>query len=160
MGLRCRVWVFSRCGGFSCCGAQALGTQASAVVARGLSNCGPWALQRRLSSCGARASLPHGMWDLPRPGLELVSPALAGRFLTPEPPGKSLNCKLFFNLSHTKNEKWMASTIKKYVVTGSEVLLPNCVKWTLGHLTLNLPSKTSVKCFTSSKGDRKIDRWF
>ena len=29
------------------------------------------------------------MWDLPRPGLEPVSPALAGRFLTTEPPGKS-----------------------------------------------------------------------
>ena len=29
-----------------------------------------------------------GMWDLPRPGLEPVSPALAGRFLTTAPPGK------------------------------------------------------------------------
>ena len=28
------------------------------------------------------------MWDLPRPGLEPVSPALAGRFLTTAPPGK------------------------------------------------------------------------
>ena len=30
------------------------------------------------------------MWDLPGPGLEPVSLALAGRFLTTEPPGKSL----------------------------------------------------------------------
>ena len=30
------------------------------------------------------------MWDLPGPGLELVSPALAGGFLTTAPPGKSL----------------------------------------------------------------------
>ena len=30
------------------------------------------------------------MWDLPRPGLEPVSPALAGGFLTTEPPRKSL----------------------------------------------------------------------
>ena len=30
------------------------------------------------------------MWDLPRPGLEPVSPALAGRFLTTAPPGKAL----------------------------------------------------------------------
>ena len=29
------------------------------------------------------------MWDLPRPGLEPVSPALAGGFLTTVPPGKS-----------------------------------------------------------------------
>ena len=32
----------------------------------------------------------RGMWDLPRPGLEPVSPALAGRFLTTVPPGKPL----------------------------------------------------------------------
>ena len=43
---------------------------------------------RRLSSCGSRASLLHGMWDPPRPGLEPVSPALAGRFSTTAPPGK------------------------------------------------------------------------
>ena len=42
----------------------------------------------RLSSCGSRAQLLRGMWDLPRPGLEPVSPALAGRFSTPVPPGK------------------------------------------------------------------------
>ena len=43
---------------------------------------------RRLSSCGAQAQLLRGMWDLPRPGLEPVSPALAGRFSTTVPPGK------------------------------------------------------------------------
>ena len=78
---------FSLCG-FSCCGARALGTRASVVVAGGLSSCGLWALEHRLSSCGTQALLLRGMWDLPRPGLEPVSPALAGRFLTTEPPGK------------------------------------------------------------------------
>ena len=43
---------------------------------------------RRLSSCGSRAQLFRGMWDLPRPGLEPVSPALAGRLSTTAPPGK------------------------------------------------------------------------
>ena len=43
---------------------------------------------RRLSSCGSRAQLLCGMWDLPRPGLEPVSPALAGRLSTTVPPGK------------------------------------------------------------------------
>ena len=43
---------------------------------------------RRLSSCDSRAQLLRGMWDLPRPGLEPVSPALAGRFSTIAPPGK------------------------------------------------------------------------
>ena len=43
---------------------------------------------RRLSSYGSRAQLLCSMWDLPRPGLELVSPALAGRLSTTVPPGK------------------------------------------------------------------------
>ena len=43
---------------------------------------------RRLSNCGSRAQLLHGMWDLPRPGLKPVSPALAGRLSTTAPPGK------------------------------------------------------------------------
>ena len=51
----------------------------------GFSSCGVQAsvlVTRRLSSCGARAQLLRGMWDLPGPGLEPVSPALAGGFLT------------------------------------------------------------------------------
>ena len=47
---------------------------------------------RRLSSCGSQAQLLRGMWDPPRPGLEPVSPALAGRLSTTAPPGKSLLC--------------------------------------------------------------------
>ena len=53
-----------------------------------LSSCGLRALERRLSSCGARTQLLRGMWDLPGPGLEPVSPALAGGFLIAVPPGK------------------------------------------------------------------------
>ena len=44
----------------------------------------------RLSSCDSRAQPLRGMWDPPRPGLEPVSPALAGRFSTTAPPGKPL----------------------------------------------------------------------
>ena len=69
--------------------AVALGVLASVAVARGLSSCGSRALDRRLSSCGAWAELLPGMWDLPGPGLEPVSPALAGGFLITAPPGKS-----------------------------------------------------------------------
>ena len=43
---------------------------------------------RRLSNCGSRAQPLHGMWDLPRPELEPVSPASAGRLSTTAPPGK------------------------------------------------------------------------
>ena len=81
----------SHCSGFSCCGARALGTRASVVVACRLSSCGSRALERRFSSCGTRALLLRGMWYLPGPGLEPTSPALADGFLTTAPPGKSLS---------------------------------------------------------------------
>ena len=85
-----------QCAGFSlwwllfCCLGRALAAWTSVVVARGLSSCGSWALECRLSSCAAWAYLLCGMWDLPGPGLEPVSPALAGGFLTTVSPGKSL----------------------------------------------------------------------
>ena len=50
--LRCGVQA-SHCGGFSCCGAQALGARASVAVACRLSSWGSQALEHRLSSCGA-----------------------------------------------------------------------------------------------------------
>ena len=36
------------------------------------------------------------MWDLPGPGLEPMSPALAGGFLTTAPPGKPLRRILYY----------------------------------------------------------------
>ena len=45
---------------------------------------------RRLSNCGSWAQLLRSMWDPPRPGLEPVSPALAGRFSATAPPGRPL----------------------------------------------------------------------
>ena len=53
-------------------------------------------VEHRLSNCGSWAQLLRGMWDLPRPGLEPVSPTLAGRFSTTAPPGKPWN--LLINL--------------------------------------------------------------
>ena len=82
-----------QCAGFSLQWLLLLRSMGSRRV--GFSSCGTWALlERRLSSCGARAYLLRGMWDLPGPGLEPVSPALAGRFSTTAPPGKLL-CKYF-----------------------------------------------------------------
>ena len=54
---------------------------ASLVVEHRLQTC-------KLSNCGLRAYLLCGMWDLPRPGLEPMSPTLAGRLSTTVPPGK------------------------------------------------------------------------
>ena len=62
------------------------------------SSCGSRALERRLSSCGTRAQLLCGMWDLPGPGIEPVSPALAGGFLTTAPPGKPGSMVLDVNI--------------------------------------------------------------
>ena len=64
----------------------------------GFSSCGPWALECRLSNCGAQALLLRCMWDLPGPGIEPLSLALAGGFLTTAPQGSPVDFsfKLFF----------------------------------------------------------------
>ena len=116
--LCCGAWA-SHCGGFSCCRAQALGARASATVARGLSNCGSRTLEHRLSSCGMRAQLLRGMWDLPGAGIEPVSPALAGGFLTTVPTGKSqrslfkkLNYDTIFTPREINNNSLVSSNIQ------------------------------------------------
>ena len=112
LGLHCSTRAFSSCGErgllfIAVCGLliavaslvaehRLWSAQASVDVARGLHSCGLWALEHRLSSCGAQAYLLRGMWDLPGPGLEPGSPALAGGFLTTVPPGKTCTLLLFF----------------------------------------------------------------
>ena len=88
LGLHCSMWAFSSChelklrsgcaawpflhGGFSCCGARALGFLGFSI-------------------CGSQAQLPRTCGILfPGPGIKPMSPALAGRFLTTGLPGKSL----------------------------------------------------------------------
>ena len=65
-----------------------VGSRVCGLAVPGLSSYGSWALEHGLSNCGAQAESLHGTWDLPRPGIEPASPALAGRFFTTEPPGK------------------------------------------------------------------------
>ena len=63
----------------------------SLVVARGLLTAVTSLIAvHGLNSGGARAQLPRGMWNLPGPEIKPMSPALAGRFLTTGPAGKSL----------------------------------------------------------------------
>ena len=101
LGLHCCAWAFSSYGEqgllfvevhrlliavASRCRAWALGAQASVVVARGLSSCGTWALELRLRRMGLVAPRHVGSsW----PGIEPLSPALTGGFLTTAPRGKS-----------------------------------------------------------------------
>ena len=64
---------------------------------------------RRISNCGSRAQLLHGTRDPPRPGLEPMSPALAGRLSTAAPPGKPLALPIFKNrqkVVHFCNKYW------------------------------------------------------
>ena len=78
-----------RCAGFSLRWLLLLRSTGSRRM--GFSSWGTRALECRPSSCGTRAYLLRGMWDLRGPGLELMSPALAGGFLTTAPPGKPNN---------------------------------------------------------------------
>ena len=82
----CReLGLLSGCGASHCslllCGAQALGHL-------GFSSCCSQAPEHQFSCCGVWAQSPQGTWNLPRPGIECVSPALAGRFIATEPPEK------------------------------------------------------------------------
>ena len=84
LGLRFCAKAFSSCGKWgplfiAVCGPLTIA--ASPVAEHRLQT-------HRLSNCGPRAQLLRGMRDPPRPGLEPVSPALAGRLSTTAPPGK------------------------------------------------------------------------
>ena len=84
LGLRFCAWAFSGCGEWGPLFITVRGpltVAASLVAEHRLQTC-------RLSTCGSRAQLLRGMRDPPRPGLEPVSPALAGRLSTTAPPGK------------------------------------------------------------------------
>ena len=78
---------------------------------------------RRLSNCGSRAQLLRGMWDLPRPGLEPVSPALAGKFSIAAPPGKPLIYFLLQNPSYFFQQNYLPSSQTKRIVPAPEQIL-------------------------------------
>ena len=75
----------------------------SVAVAHGLNSCKPQALEHRLNSCRTWALFFCYMWDLPRPGIEPMSPTLVGRFFATEPPGtaKSTSFYKIFKMAPT-----------------------------------------------------------
>ena len=84
LGLRFCARAFSRCGKW---GPLFIAVRGPLTIA--VSLVAEHRLQtRRLSNCGSRAQSLRGMWDPPGPGLEPVSPALAGGLSTTAPPGK------------------------------------------------------------------------
>ena len=77
------------------------------------------------------------MWDLPRPGLEPVSPALAGRFSTTAPPGKPTNNFLKLN-------KTSVFLMVPFVIYNSSGKLYQA------NLQPEVESRNTVGCFTQS----------
>ena len=105
------------------CGAQALGCT-------GFSSCSSWDL---LLCC---------MWNLPEAGIEPVSPALAGRFLTTGPPGKSRR-KDFENTTWADVMKNISCIFRKWQVFSCE--------WGMGHRkTWKAVRRKSIKFGTGS----------
>ena len=119
LGFHCCQWAFSSCDvwGLLCCGAQA-------------SPCGDfscWGAQslewEGFGSCGTQAELLRGMWNLPRPGMEPVSPVLAKNFLSTVPPRKSPN--KFFGQPNNYLEEVQTPLIVLGFPGGSEVKKKN-----------------------------------
>ena len=101
---------------------------------------------RRLSSCGSRAQLLRGTWDPPRPGLEPVCPASAGRLSTTAPPGKPrfLFLDLLFHFGGTPLHSLWDRTRPPGSGQGSN-LCP--LQWKHRVLTTGPPGKSPVWCF-------------
>ena len=78
------------------------------------------------------------MWDLPRPGLEPVSPALAGRFSTTAPPGKPSSIfyytYLFNKVSFLHGIEFLTYNIPIYILlVGGYLAISFDIKiWPLG----------------------------
>ena len=54
-------------------------------------------------SCGVHGYLLRDMWNIPGAGIELMSPALAGRFLYTEPQGSSTPKSLIENFLYSRS---------------------------------------------------------
>ena len=119
LGLRFCARAFSSCGKWGPLFIAVRGpltVVASLVVEHGLQT-------RRLSNCGSWAQLLRSMWDLSRPGLKPVSPALAGGFSTTAPPGKPLEYNsLQWCVSFCCITKWIS-----YTYTYICISPPSCV---------------------------------
>ena len=97
LGLRFCARAFSSCGKRGHSSSRCTGLSLSWPLLLWSTGC-----RRAGSVIVARAQPLRGMWDLPRPGLEPVSPALAGRFSTTAPPGKP--CSVILMLFQNENK--------------------------------------------------------
>ena len=86
------------------------GCGAQGFHCRGFSCCKWRALEHTLGSGGSWVQLPPDMWDLPGQGIEPMSPALAGKFFTTEPLGKS---SWFLSLCHLHNYNYFTKEVSR-----------------------------------------------
>ena len=95
-------------------------TAAASLVEHGLQACGLSSFVKGLSCLVLR------MWDLPRPGIQPTSPALAGRFLKTGPPGKSGPVSSNFTRKITRNPEFEIPFVyhMRYATCGSLVPQP------------------------------------
>ena len=70
------------------------------------------------------------MWDLPGVGFEPVSPALAGRFSTTAPPGKSKGMDLVSGFSYS--ELLICSILTILFIQGQPIILINIKQYPFG----------------------------
>ena len=96
------LWVLDAVRGLSLVAASGatLWPCCSGCSLRRLLCCAAQVPEQKLRGCGACAWLLCSLWDLPRSGIEPVSPALPGGFLTLGPPGKSLYKLFNIHFSH------------------------------------------------------------
>ena len=128
----CRLSLVAASGGCSslwcvCFSLRWLCSQSMGSRRAGFSSCGSRALEHRLSSCGAQASLLCSMGDLPGPGLEPTSPALAGGFLTTMPPGKACDAL---------KKKKLISLFQK--ANDNSHYIDFTIDWSVGYMTCSL----------------------
>ena len=86
----------------------------------------------------------QGRWDFPRPGIEPMSPALAGGFFTTEPPGKPL--KLILRGSQKQGKR---SSQSKAHISGwahkFQIYYRNSIAFLVAQNSYELSMKISVK---------------
>ena len=93
-------------------------------------------LAHRLSSCGAW--LAHSLWHLPGPGIEPVSLALTGGFLTSGPPGKS-SSPLLTSVRGTPTDGRLAHFTDGWVITWVWIEKPPALWWRVCNPSFLLP---------------------
>ena len=93
---------------------------------------------RGLSGCSTEAYLLRDTWDLPRPGIEPVSPALGGGFLTTEPLEKpksqSLEAWSQHPQCHPFSHVLLDKVIKEDNVERGEKQVQSLGGWSCSHI--------------------------